>query len=221
MIIFKYVQGNRKRLLFENISVFKLPFEGFLRKIGGKKKILTVADFQSDLDELIVEIEHKYEKSREIEENFQKEYEKKLSKLDFGGSKKAVDQSRQQLAESLELDSLLEFLKTIKRMTHHIDREMLKIPKKLTEFQELLNQIFDLKKINSLLNRRTLLKRFKKFIPSSDDILVSDTASTSEISSNDIEKILQEAQNKTIGENSLDNEAEKIIDEIRKKEDTK
>jgi hypothetical protein len=198
-----------------------LSFEDFLRKIGGKRKILTLDDFQVNLDELIVEIEHKYKKSCELVENFQREYDEKLSKLDFGGSKKAVDQSRQQLAESLELDSQLEFLKTIQRMTNYFDREMLKIPKKTTEFQELANQILDQKKTKSLLNHRILLKRFKKFIPSSDDLLVSDAVSNSEISSNGVEKILQEARNKTIGENSPDNEAEKIIDEIRKKKDPK
>ncbi|MFX0184223.1 MAG: hypothetical protein ACFE95_14160 [Candidatus Hodarchaeota archaeon] len=194
-----------------------MSFEDFLRKIGGKRKILTLEDFQVNLDELIVEIEQKYEKSRELVENFQREYDEKLSKFDFNGSKKAVDQSRQELAESLELDALLEFLRTIKRMTNHFDRDMLKTPKKITEFQELANQFFNLKKIKSISNRRILLKRFKKFIPYSNDVLTSDTVTNSEISTNDIEKILQEAQNKTINENSLDNEAEKIIDEIRKK----
>lgn len=199
----------------------KLSIEDFLRKIGGKRKILTLEDLQINLDELIVEIEHKYEKSRELVENFQKEYDEKLSKLDFGGSKKAVDQGRQQLAESLEFDALLEFLNIIKRMTNYFDRETLKTPKKTIEFQELAHQIFDQKKIKSLSNRRILLKRFKKFIPSSDDLLVSKAVSNSEISSKDVEKILQEAKNKTIGESSLDSEAEKIIDEIRKKKDTK
>ncbi|MFX0172236.1 MAG: hypothetical protein ACFE9L_09965 [Candidatus Hodarchaeota archaeon] len=194
-----------------------LFFEEILRKIGGKKKILSLEDFQVDLDKIITEIEHKCEKSRELMDNFQSKYNEKLSKLDFGGSKKAVDQSRQQLVESLEYDSQLEFLKTIRLMTNYFDKEMLKISKKMNEFQELANQIFDLKKISSLSNRRILLKRFNKFIPSSTDILMSETVSHSKISDNNIEEILHEAQNKTINKNSIDNEAKKIIEEIRKK----
>ncbi|MFX0205341.1 MAG: hypothetical protein ACFFDT_05100, partial [Candidatus Hodarchaeota archaeon] len=138
-----------------------MSFEDFLRKFAGKRKILTLEDFQVNLDELIVEIEQKYEKSSKLMANFQRDYDEKLSKFDFSGSKKAVDQSRQELAESLELDALLEFLRTIKQMTNHFDRDLLKIPKRITEFQELTNQIFNLKKIKSLSNRRIFLKRFR------------------------------------------------------------
>ncbi|MFX0152580.1 MAG: hypothetical protein ACFFAJ_17470 [Candidatus Hodarchaeota archaeon] len=198
-----------------------LFFEDILSKIGGKKKILSLEDFQVNLDEIIAEIEHKYEKSRELMDNFQTKYDEKLSILDFEGSKKAVDQSRQQLAESLEYDSQLEFLKTIRQMTNYFDKEMLKITKKMNEFQELANQIFDLKKINSLSNRRIFLKRFNKFILSSTDVLMAETVSHSKVSDNNVEEILQEAQNKIITKDSLGNEAEKIIEEIRKKIDTK
>jgi len=188
--------------------VFELPFDKFLSKISGHKGVFTIEEFQEKLDLLISRIEQEYEASQIAEQGFHQQYDEKLSKLDFSGSKRAVEDGRHQLAKSLDLDIQLDFLKKIRLLSQRIP------PKKLNsiDFSQLANQAFDSKKLSSHSYRKIILNRFKKLIPAADEILL-----TSIDSEEEIDHILQEVKEgkHTIG--SIDKEVEKIIEEVKKK----
>ncbi|MFX1283286.1 MAG: hypothetical protein ACFFB5_06505 [Promethearchaeota archaeon] len=189
-----------------------MPFDKFLSKISGQKEVFTLEDFQEKLDLFISKIEQKHKASKIAEQEFQQKYDEKLSKLDFNGSKRAVENSRHQLAESLELNVQLDFLKNIRLLSKGIPEKKLK----KINFRQMADDIFNSKKINSQSYRRIILTRFKKFVPSADDILLTSTESEE-----DIDRILQEVKEGKQIIGSIDNEVEKIIEEVKRKKDDK
>lgn len=195
----------------------KMPFDSFINKISGQKEIFTLEDFQERLDHLISRIEQKYKESTASEQKYQQKYNEKLSKLDFSGSKNAVEDGRRQLAKSLDLEVQLEFLKNIKILSRKIPEKSFHTSKQQKNFNQIVKQIFDHKKVSSQFGRRIILKQFMKFIPSSDDILSVDTTSDDEAYDEDIEKILKEVAEGTENGNSIDSEVEKILEEIKRK----
>lgn len=192
--------------------MFELPFDKFLSKISGQKEVTTFDEFQEKLDLLISRIEQKYEDSKIAEQDFHQKYDEKLSKLDFSGSKRAVEDGRHQLAESLELNVQLDFLRNIRLLSQRIPKKNLN----KIDFSQIANQIFDSKKLRSQSYRRIILSRFKKFVPSADDILLISTDSEE-----DIDHILQEVKEGKHIIGSIDSEVEKIIEEVKKKKKDK
>ena len=195
----------------------KMPFDSFIHKISGQKEILTLEDFQERLDHLISRIEQKYKESTASEQKYQQKYNEKLSKLDFNGSKNAVEDGRRQLAKSLDLEVQLEFLKNIKILSCKIPEKSFHTSKQRKGFNQIVKQIFDHKIVSSQFGRRIILKQFMKFIPSSDDILSVDTTTEDEAYDEEIEKILKEVAEGTENGNSIDSEVEKILEEIKRK----
>ncbi|MFX1517763.1 MAG: hypothetical protein ACFFC6_15780 [Promethearchaeota archaeon] len=194
-----------------------MPFDKLLRKFSDQGDITSLEDFQERLDELISKKLKEYEKSKEAEYSHQEEYDVKLSKLDFSGSKKAVEKSRHQLAKSLELDVQLEFLTTLKKMASKIPKQSLQTPKELAKFSQTALQIFDHKKVNSQYGRRLILKQFKKFLPPTVEDPALDIALTEKGQNDEIERILQEVKDGSVDDSTIDNEIEKIIEEVRSK----
>ena len=96
-----------------------LTFDKLIRKFRDQGDVVSLEDFQERLDQLISKIEQEYITSKAAEQTYQQQYDEKLSKLDFSGSKRAVEESRHQLAKSLELDVQLEFLMNIKKISYH------------------------------------------------------------------------------------------------------
>lgn len=93
-----------------------MPFNNLIRTISGKKKISTLNDFEEELEKLIAKIEREYLESKESEEDYQDNYNERMSKLDFKGSKEAVEDGRRQLARTLDLEVNLEFLTNIQKL---------------------------------------------------------------------------------------------------------
>ncbi|MHA2245662.1 MAG: hypothetical protein ACXADY_11915 [Candidatus Hodarchaeales archaeon] len=190
----------------------------FISRLSGQKEIRSLEDFQERLELLISRIEQEYKDSTSAEQEYQQEYNEKLSKLDFSGSKNAVEDGRRQLTKSLDLDSQLEFLKNIRRLSRKIPENRLQTQKKLESFRLIVKQIFDHKKISSSVSRRIVLKQFRKFVPSSDDFLLVNSTSDEDTFNEDVEKILKEvAEGGTEDSSSIDSEVEKILEEIKKK----
>ena len=194
-----------------------MPFDSFISRLSGQKEILGLEDFQERLELLISRIEQEYKDSTAAEQEYQRKYDEKLSKLDFSGSKNAVEDGRRQLTESLDLDVQLEFLKNIRLLSRKIPDKSLQTPKKLADFRLIAKQIFVHKKISSNGSRRIILKQFRKYVPSSDDFLLENSASNKETFNEDVEKILKEVAEGTEKGSSIDSEVEKILEEIRKK----
>ena len=194
-----------------------LPFDKLIRKFSDQDDLVDLEDFQERLNQLISKIKREYENSKEAEQTYQEEYDKKLSKLDFKGSKKAVEESRHQLAKSLDLDVQLEFLLNIKNMSANIPSQTFQTSKQLEKFKQVASQIFDQKKIRSQYGRRVILKQFKKLLPSSAFDLTLSGITDGKEENNDIERILQEVKDGTVDNSSVDNEIEKIIEEVRNK----
>lgn len=188
-----------------------------IRKFSDQGDIVSLEDFQQRLDQLIVRLKQEYDDSKAAEQDFHKKYEEKLSKLDFEGSKKAVEDSRHQLAKSLELDVQLEFLMSLQNITNRIPPQSLQTPKELEKFNQIATQAFDFKKISSQYGQRMILKQFKKFLPLTEEDPIRDLSLTESSQSADIERILQEVKDGTIDESMIDNEIEKIIEEVRTK----
>ncbi|MFX1248818.1 MAG: hypothetical protein ACFFBQ_15635 [Promethearchaeota archaeon] len=183
-----------------------MPFDKLFRKISGQEEVITLGEFQERLERLISVIKQKYEDSKLAEQDYLVEYDEKLSKLDFKGSKQAVEEGRHQLTKTLEYDVQLDFLKKIQVLARRIPEE-----NTLTEdFYLITKQVLDLRKLRSESNRKILLKRFKKYAPSADDALLMGLDSDDEIN-----QIIRDVQEGT--PSSLDNEAEKIIEEVRNK----
>ena len=153
-----------------------MPFDSFISRLSGQKEILGLEDFQERLELLISRIEQEYKNSTAAEQEYQRKYDEKLSKLDFSGSKNAVEDGRRQLTKSLDLDVQLEYLKNIRLLSRKIPDRSLQTPKKLEDFKLIAKQIFDHKKISSNVCRRIILKQFRKYIPSSDDSLLVNSA---------------------------------------------
>lgn len=195
-----------------------LPFDKLIRTFSDQGDIISLEDFQERLDQLILKSEQEYTNSKVAERIYQEEYDKKLSKLDFKGSKKAVEESRHQLTKSLELDVQLEFLMSVKKISGKIQPKSFQTPKQQKKFYQLATQIFDHKKISSQYGRRMILKQFKKFVPLADPTL--DVISDGEGEDTDIERILQEVKNGIVDDSSIDTEIEKIIEEVRSKKDS-
>ena len=191
-----------------------VPFDKFLDKISGQKEILTLEEFQGSLELFISKLTQKYEASKAAEVALHQKYDEKLSKLDFSGSKRAVEEEKNQLTKTLDLDVQLEFLKSIQLLSQRIPEKNLSKPKQMKEFSQIANQILDSKKINTESGRRILLKRFKKYVPQADDILLIGTNSDE-----DIDQILEEIKNDKKPVHSIDNEVDKIIEEVRRKKD--
>ncbi|UCG03732.1 MAG: hypothetical protein JSW11_07050, partial [Candidatus Heimdallarchaeota archaeon] len=196
---------------------FNLPFDKLIRKFSDQGDVVSLEDFQERLDILISKIQKEYETSKEAEQTYQEEYNEKLSKLDFKGSKKAVEESRHQLARSLELDVLLEFLLNIKKMSVKILPQTFQQSKQLEKFSQIAAQIFDQKKLRSQYGRRMILKQFKKFVPPSAADSTLDEITGEKEGDTDIERILQEVKDGIVDDNSIDSEIEKIIEEVRSK----
>ena len=190
-----------------------LPFDKLIRKFSDHRSIDSLEDFQERLDQFFLQIKKEYEDSKEAEHSYQEEYEEKLSKLDYSGSKKAIEESRHQLARSLELDVQLEFLMTIKKISSKIPEQSLQTTKGWGKFSQIASQIFDRKKLQSKYGRQLLLNQFKKFLPSS----VVDSILDEKGHDEDIELILQEVKNGTPADSTMDNEIKKIIEEVRSK----
>lgn len=198
--------------------MFILPLNGIVRKIGGKKHFQTLKEFQIEITNKIAELEQNLVESREMEENYQEEYNKRLTKLDFSGSKQAIEKGREKLAESLEIDVQLEFLRSIQKLCQYFQHEKIKDPRKLQNFNNLANDILSRKKISSRVNRQIFIKRLKKFVSINGDDIFEDKESTEMTElDNDIDNILKEAENQKKNNNSIDEEVKKIIDEIRGK----
>ena len=194
-----------------------MPFNKLIRKFSDQGDITSLEDFQERLDELISKIKEEYEKSKEVEYSYQEEYDVKLSKLDFSGSKKAVEKSRHQLAKSLELDVQLEFLTNIKKISTKIPKESIQTTKEIGKFSQTALQIFDRKKLVSQYGRRLILKQFKKFLPPTVEDPTLDITLTENGQNDEIERILQEVKDGSVDDSTLDNEIEKIIEEVRGK----
>lgn len=62
-----------------------MPFDSFISRISGQKEILSLEDFQERLELLISRIEQEYKNSTAAEQEYQRKYDEKLSKLDFSG----------------------------------------------------------------------------------------------------------------------------------------
>lgn len=199
--------------------LFGMPFNSFISRISGPKEILSLKDFQERLDNLIFSLEKEYKNSTAAEYEFKQKYDEKLSKLDFSGSKHAVEDSRHQLVKSLELNVQLDFLKSIRVLSNKILKENLQNPKQLSNFNQIAMKVFDHKKISSQVGRRMILKQFEKFIPSSTDDLSIDSTSNDETMDKDVEKILKEVEEGIENDSSIDKEVEKIIEEIRRKKE--
>ncbi len=185
-----------------------MPLENLFRRISGKREISTLDDFNKQLEALITKIKRLYSESKEAEEKFRKEYDEKMSELDFIGSKNAVEDSRQQLARTLEIEVQFEFLENIRKLMFLIPEEEISIPIKFQEFQKLAYQILDLKNISSRSNRSFLLKKIKKLSKCKEIDLLSDETEL------EIDKIIQEVSENS---NSIDSEVEKLINEIKRK----
>ncbi|MFX0124597.1 MAG: hypothetical protein ACFFAE_13275 [Candidatus Hodarchaeota archaeon] len=198
-----------------------MPFDKLIRKFSDQGDVVSLEDFHDKLDQLIVKIRHKYENSKAAEQTYQIEYDEKLSKLDFKGSKKAVEEGRHQLATSLELDVQLEFMINIRNIADKIPPYSFQTPKQLEKFNQIAVQVFDIKKIRSQYGRRMILKQFKKLLPSSADEPTLDVIFDEKGQDKDIERILQEVKNGIVDDRSIDNEIEKIIREVRTKKDLK
>lgn len=198
-----------------------MPFNRLLRKISGQNEINNLLDFYKRLDSLISKLEQEFADSKLAEQESQKKYSEKLSKLDFNASKQAVEEGRRRFAKSLDLDVQLEFLKNIRILVQNIPDKNIHSTKQLREFNRLALEILDLKKICFQSNRRMIMNRFKKFVPLSDEILSLNTVSNIEPSKGDVEKILSEIKDGISNDNSVDNDVEAIIKEIRKKKDFK
>ena len=194
-----------------------MPFDSFISRISGQKEILSLEDFQERLELLISRIEQEYKDSTAAEQEYQRKYDEKLSKLDFSGSKNAVEDGRRQLTKSIDLDVQLEFLKNIRLLSRKIPDKSLQTSKKLQDFRLIAKQIFDHKKISSNVSRRIILKQFRKYVPSSDDSLLENSTSDKENFNEDVEKILKEVAESTENSSSIDSEVEKILEEIKKK----
>ncbi len=193
-----------------------MPFEKILEKIQGKKEIESKKDFQTRLDKLLFEIEQKYSHSIVAEKDDEKIYTEKLAKLDFKGSKQALEEGRDQLVKSLDFDNQLEFLKEIKILSKRLIPQIFANPKDLHEFNIIAQKILDLKKSSSRFQQRLILKKIQKFLNASDEI-PSPNHVSNDISSDDIEKVLSEVKEGIENSDSIDNEVDKIINEIRKK----
>ncbi len=195
----------------------RMPFDSFISRISGQKEILSFKDFQERLELLISRIEQEYKDSTAAEQEYQRKYDEKLSKLDFSGSKNAVEDGRRQLTKSIDLDVQLEFLNNIRLLSRKIPDRSLQTSKKFQDFRLIAKQIFDHKKISSNVSRRIILKQFKKYVPSSDDSLLENSTSDKENFNEDVEKILKEVAESTENSSSIDSEVEKILEEIKKK----
>ncbi|MHA2224353.1 MAG: hypothetical protein ACXAC8_04075 [Candidatus Hodarchaeales archaeon] len=193
-----------------------MPFEKILEKIHGRKEIVSKKDFQTRLDNLILVVEQKYSHSVAAEKDEEKIYQEKLANLDFKGSKQALEEGRDQLVKSLDFDIQLEFLKEIKMLSKRLIPQIFANPEDLQEFNKIAQKILDLKKSSSRFQQRLVLKQIQKFLSASDEKLSPNHVST-DISSDDIEKVLLEVKEGMENSDSVDNEVDKIINEIRKK----
>ena len=77
-----------------------MSFDKFLSKISGQKEIHSLEEFQKRLNLFISQITRKYEASKLAEQEYHLQYDKKLSKLDFSGSKRAVEEEKNQLTKT-------------------------------------------------------------------------------------------------------------------------
>jgi len=195
-----------------------MPLNGVLRKVSGKKTFQTLEEFETQLKIQITELEHKLVESREMEENYKEKYNERISKLDISGSKQAIERGREKLAESLEFDVQLEFLRSIQKLCLYFQHENIKDPKHLQNFNNLANKILSRKKIKSRVNRQIFIKRFKKFVSiNGDEILIDKESSEITELEDDIEKILKEVEDQKKSKDPIDDEVEKIINEIKGK----
>jgi hypothetical protein len=194
-----------------------LPFDKLLRIFNDQGGIVSLEDFQQRLDQLIVRLKQEYDDSKAAEQDYHQKYEEKLSKLDFKGSKKAVEDSRHQLAKSLELDVQIEFLLRLQNLVAKIPPQSIQSPEQLEKFTQIATQAFDFKKISSQYGRRMILKQFKKFLPPTAADSTLDIALTESGQTDDIERILKEVKDGTVDDSTIDNEIEKIIEEVRGK----
>ena len=194
-----------------------LPFNKLIRKFSDQGDIISLEDFHEKLDKLILKMKEEHEKSKEAEYSHQEEYEEKLSKLDFSGSKKAVEESRHQFVKSLELDVQIEFLMNIKKISNQIPKGSFKTTKKQGKFNQIASQIFDRKKLESQYSRRMILKQFKKFLPPSLEDPTLDIVLAEKGQNDEIERILQEVKDGNVDNGTIENEIEKIIEEVRSK----
>jgi hypothetical protein len=185
-----------------------MPIENLFRKISGRSEISNLDDFNEELKDLIAKVKRLHLESKETEVKFQKDYDEKMSELDFSGSKRAVEDSRRQLARTLDLEVQLEFLENIRKLITIFLEKELSDPLKFQEFQKLAYKILDLKKISSRSNRSIFLKRIKKFSRDKEIDLFTDETEL------DIDKILQEVSERS---NSINSEVDKLIKEIQKK----
>jgi len=201
------------------IIVASMPFNNLIRTISGKRKISTLNDFEEELEKLITKIEREYLESKESEEDYQDNYNERMSKLDFKGSKEAVEDGRRQLARTLELEVQLEFLANIKKLIPYLSKTKLKHSHQAEEFQKVANDIVNLRKINSRSNRHFLMKKIKKFLIRGD-VSVLDDVTDKNTFNTEIEKILTEASSSKDSE-SIDARVDKIIEEIKQKKDTR
>ncbi|MFX1506917.1 MAG: hypothetical protein ACFFDC_12505 [Promethearchaeota archaeon] len=192
-------------------------FDKLIRKFSNQDDIVSLEDFQQRLDQLIVRLKQEYDDSKASEQDYHQKYEEKLSKLDFEGSKKAVEDSRHQLATSLELDVQLEFLMKLQSIANRIPPQSFQTPKELEKFTQIATQAFDFKKISSQYGQRMILKQFKKFLPPTVEDPTLDMTLGENGQTDEIERILQEVKNGTIDDSTIDNEIEKIIEEVRSK----
>jgi len=196
-----------------------MPFNNLIRTISGKRKISTLNDFEEELEKLIAKIERKYLESKESEEDYQDNYNERMSKLDFKGSKEAVEDGRRQLARTLDLEVNLEFLTNIQKLIPYLSKTKLKNSQLVEEFQKVAHDIVNLRKINSRSNRHFLMKKIKKFLIRGD-VSVLDDVIDKNTSNTEIEKILTEASSVKDSE-SIDARVDKIIEEIKQKKDTR
>lgn len=192
-----------------------MPINNFVRTISGKRKISTLNDFEEELEKLHTKIERDYLESKESEEDYKENYNERMSKLDFKGSKEAVEDGRRQLARTLELEVQLEFLTNIQKLMPYLSKTKLKNSHQAEEFQKVANDVINLKKINSRSNRHLFMKKIKKFLIRRD-VSVLDDGTDRGTSNSEIERILNEASSLKDSE-SIDARVDKIIEEIKQK----
>lgn len=197
------------------IIVAPMPFNNLIRTISGKRKISTLNDFEEELEKLIAKIEREYLESKESEEDYQENYNERMSKLDFKGSKEAVEDGRRQLARTLELEVNLEFLTNIQKLIPYLSKTKLKNSQQAQEFQKVANDILDVRKINSRSNRQFFMKKIKRFLIRGDVSVLNDVTEMNAFNT-EIEKILIEASSSKDSE-SIDTRVDKIIEEIKQK----
>ncbi len=192
-----------------------MNFRPFKRKLIGIKDFHSLEDILNHLKKSISKLNQDLQQSITSEKNYQEKYSIELSKLNYQGSREAIEFSRAELSRSLDLEVMIEFLMTCQNIIKKIPSETFEMSKK--DLSDLTYQILDLDNIQHQTTRRSLLRKLKKYI-TNQKLDPEDLGSINgKISESEVNDILTEIETTESEKIDIDNEVDKIINDLRKK----